>query len=209
MIIRLLSFIWQLITCLEDKVLYKGADFGSFVRWHDLAWDKEHGNEYKPSTISNLRSILDTLSITAGDKILDIGCGKGKVMYVLSQYRFSTVHGFDLSKDLVKTANANFKLLQVGDRCFAFWADAMDYDQYDDYNYFYFFNSVPQRVFTVMIGKIEESLKRRPRKILFLYMHPEQEKYILRHTSLRKLRSKKAWISFLVDWFDLTVYSNE
>lgn len=209
MLVNFLSFIWQLFTCLQDKTIYKGADFGSFVRWRDLAWDKEHGNEYKPSTISNLKSLLDKSCITEADKVLDIGCGKGKVMYVLSQYRFSAIHGFDLSQALVKIANENFERLKVSDKCFAFWGDAMDYDNYDDYNYFYFFNSVPQRVFTVMIGKIEESLKRRPRKVRFFYMHPEQESYILQHTSLCKLWEKKSWVSFLVNWFDLTVYSNE
>lgn len=208
MIRNVFSFVWQLFTCFQDKVLYKGADFGSFVRWRDLAWDKNHGNEYKPSIVSNLRRVLNQLPISSNDKVLDIGCGKGKVMYVLSLYPFSAVHGYDLSKELVEIANANFKLLHVGDKCLAFQADAMNYAKYDGYNYFYFFNSVPKDVFIVMIGNLEESLKRHPRKVFFLYMHPEQEEYILQNTSLRKLGEKKSWISFLVDWFDLTVYSN-
>ena len=208
-IITIASGIWQLILICEDKIKYHGADFGLFVRRKKLGWTENTGNEYKASTISNLKYVLNRLPITCKDSVLDIGCGKGKVAYIMSSYPFAYIHGYDLNENLVNIANRNFELLNVNSKCHSFIADAARFEGYDNYNYFYFFNSVPYDIFIKMIGKLNDSINRNPRKVYFIYMHPEQESFLLKNTAFKKIMSRKHFLSFLVDWFDITVYSNE
>jgi len=67
-------------------------------------------------------------------------------MYTFAQHGFSTVHGMDISEELVTIANKNFTLLQTGS-CQAYVADALEFKNYADYNIFYFFNPFPEEVF--------------------------------------------------------------
>ena len=130
-------------------------------------------------------------------------------MYILSGYPFAQIDGYDISEELVETANKNFKLLHVEDRCHAFVGDAETFNEYDKYNYFYCFNSVPLDVFKYVVTNIQESLKRNPRKITFIYMHPVEEQYLLDNSDLHLVSRQKSSLSLAIDWFDLAIYSNQ
>ena len=62
---------------------------------------------YMGSQPTIIRRALDTLGDIAGYTFVDIGCGKGRPLIVASEYPFSLVLGYDISAELVKTANAN------------------------------------------------------------------------------------------------------
>ena len=173
-----------------------------------MNFDESHGNQYQPSTTANLKRVLKRMSISKEDVILDIGCGKGRAMYIMSQFEFGKIRGYDLSKELTEIAEDNFKKLGINDRCSAMQADAETFEEYDEYNYFYYFNSVPREVFVKMIGHVQESIRRKPRKVTFIYMHPENEDYLIKNTDMKKFDREGSFISLLVDWFDLACYSN-
>ena len=62
---------------------------------------------YMGSQPTIIRRALDTLGDLSGYTFVDIGCGKGRPMFVASEYPFSLALGYDISADLVRTANAN------------------------------------------------------------------------------------------------------
>ena len=62
---------------------------------------------YMGSQPTIIRRALDTLGDIAGYTFVDIGCGKGRPLIVASEYPFARVLGYDISVDLVKTANEN------------------------------------------------------------------------------------------------------
>lgn len=62
---------------------------------------------YMGSQPTIIRRALDTLCDIAGYTFIDIGCGKGRPLVVASEYPFAGILGYDISADLVKTANAN------------------------------------------------------------------------------------------------------
>jgi SAM-dependent methyltransferase len=64
-------------------------------------------NPYMGSQPTIIRRALDTLGDIAGYTFIDIGCGKGRPLIVASEYPFALALGYDISEDLVKTANAN------------------------------------------------------------------------------------------------------
>jgi SAM-dependent methyltransferase len=68
-------------------------------------------NPYMGSQPTIIRRALDTLGDIAGYTFIDIGCGKGRPLVVASEYPFALALGYDISADLVKTANANGALM--------------------------------------------------------------------------------------------------
>lgn len=64
-------------------------------------------NPYMGSQPTIIRRALDTLGDIDGYTFIDIGCGKGRPLIVASEYPFAQVLGYDISEDLVKTANTN------------------------------------------------------------------------------------------------------
>ena len=129
------------------------------------------------------------------------GCGKGKAMYLMGRFPFKKIKGYDLSQELVRIANQNFEKLRMP-KCQAVQADAMTYQDYDEFNYFYIFNSFPQEIFQVMIEHVMESILRRPRDCYFIYLHPVCHDYLITHTPFQLMYKRKS----VVSWFDYYCY---
>lgn len=110
----------------------------------------------------------------AGDRILDVGCGKGRMLEELSAFGFLKVDGLDYDSHLVEIARKNMKTL--GLPCEVFIGDATAFDGYDAYNYFYLCQPFPEDIMLRFIDKLKESLRRSPRAITIVYMNPVCEK---------------------------------
>lgn len=193
---RTLCNLWVKKACAEDRKL--GVDFA--------AWEEKpaplHGNKYQPST-DGLKEVLDKLPIKDTDVIVDIGCGKGKAMYLMSRFPFAYIDGIEFSKELCQTARENFKKLHLP-QCTVIQADAAEFECYDDYNYFYIFNSFPRAVFRKMLNHILYSLAKNPRKIYFIYLNPVCHDMLI-ETGVFKLLFRKR---HLIRWFQYYCYTN-
>lgn len=90
--------------------LQYGTDTSGLVDSSTLQRDARLVDQLRPymgSQPTIIRRALDTLGDIAGYTFIDIGCGKGRPMIVASEYPFALVLGYDISADLVRTANAN------------------------------------------------------------------------------------------------------
>ncbi|MDO4261464.1 MAG: class I SAM-dependent methyltransferase [Eubacteriales bacterium] len=198
----LLCDVWQRAAMKNDRRFRGNCDFSGWMSQEEAGFTEREGNKYQPAS-DKLVKVLEHFPVKVEDSILDIGCGKGKAMYLMSRLPFGTIRGYDLSGRLVDIANDNFHRLGVG-QCHAFQANAMEFDGYDDFNYFFIFNSFPQEVFEVMMGRLVESLKRKPRKCVFIYLHPVCHQYIVTQTPFRLVYKKRA----LTRWYDYFCYEN-
>lgn len=196
----MLSRLWQCADRTRDRLLFPGCDFASWVTQEAAGFTPEQGNQYQPST-NALPQVLRRFPITSGDRILDVGCGKGKAMALMRRFPFGQVAGFDISPALADVANRNFRQLKLRD-CHAFQADAAGFTAYDDYNYLYFYNSLPRPVFLQAMAHLQESLARRPRRCVLIYLNPVYHDDLLRHTAFREVFRRKSWIS----WFTYVCY---
>ena len=188
--------LWMKKARMEDRKL--GVDFAAWVENSASL----HGNKYQPST-DGLKKVLDKLPVKDTDVIVDIGCGKGKAMYLMSHFPFAYIDGIEFSNDLVKVAQENFKTLQLP-QCTAMQADAAEFERYDDCNYFYIFNSFPRAVFRKMLNHILYSLAKNPRKIYFIYLNPVCHDMLM-ETGVFKLLFRKR---HLIRWFQYYCYTN-
>ncbi|WP_321910691.1 MULTISPECIES: class I SAM-dependent methyltransferase [unclassified Paraburkholderia] len=90
--------------------LQYGTDTSGLVDSNALQRDARLAGQLRPymgSQPSIIRRALDTLGEIGGYTFVDIGCGKGRPMIVASEYPFALALGYDISADLVRTANAN------------------------------------------------------------------------------------------------------
>lgn len=70
-----------------------GTDFGGRLYQDEIGTSRDRANDYSPSPVSELTSILTKSNLTQRDKIADMGCGKGYAMYLMSKYNIGKVGG--------------------------------------------------------------------------------------------------------------------
>ena len=198
---KCLTTIWQECAGLRDKLLYRGADFAFWKTQEELGFEEKSGNKYQPSS-GIIKKTFRKMNITDDDAIVDIGCGKGAAMFMLSAFPFKCVDGYDLSQEMVDIANDNFKKLGISDKCRAFHADASEFKDYSKYNYFYAFNPVPEVVFKELIKNIVDNITINPRECTFVYLNPVYDEWIRNHTSFEIAFKTKG----IVSWNDVYVY---
>lgn len=189
--IKILYKFSHLISRIHDIIL--GVDFEIRVD----EWDG-HRFPYESTTFlsyRNLKKYIKQLAMPerscATLKILDVGCGKGKMLYVFSDIAkslnkdsstiISAVSGLEYRKSLVKIAESNMKILRQ--RLFVpvnvIYGDAETYNDYDDYNLFYLYNPFDEAIMKKFICNICISVRNRPRKVRIVYCNPYFEDILL------------------------------
>lgn len=131
----------------------------------------EIGTRYMASSPLYNRSIYSYLCRQdhTCDAIMDVGCGKGRMLEFFSRFGFQKVAGLEYSPELTEIARKNMRTLHLD--CEVLRGDAADFDGYDSYNYYYLFNPFPQAVMEQFAGKLKESLGRNPRQITVIYTY--------------------------------------
>ena len=150
----------------------KGVDFGGYIPdVKELGLTEGQCNGYEPSY--EMPEIFSYLNITAEDKLLDLGCGKGYAMYLFSQFPFSQIDGVELSKPLCEICNNNLDKLFTDsrERFTVFNENALDFDKLDDYNYIYMYNPFPVEIMPQVANMLIESAKRREGKLTVIYQN--------------------------------------
>ncbi|MBS6397602.1 MAG: class I SAM-dependent methyltransferase [Clostridiales bacterium] len=195
-----LSRVWQRAGQENDRRFRGDCDFSEWMSQEEAGFEESQGNKYQPVTDS-LVKVLRHFPINIEDSILDIGCGKGKAMYLMSRLPFRRIEGYDLSDRLAVIANKNFRRLGLR-QCRAVQGNALTFTEYDKFNYFFMFNPFPQEIFEVMMGNLMESLKRNPRKCVLIYLNPVCHEYLITQTPFRLVYKKRA----MVRWYDYFCY---
>lgn len=163
---------------------------------------------YQPSRYISLRRGLRGAHVTSDDVFLDYGCGKGRVLAQAARgYPFGRVLGVEISAELAEVARANLVRARSGARVAdddVVVADAASWPLPDDVTYVYMYRPFTGKVFETVIGRIIESLERRPRRLTLIYVYPELEEVILRtgrFTRARTFRSAERSVHHRVSVF--------
>ena len=104
------------------------------------------------------------------DAMLDVGCGKGRMLAFFSRYRFRAVDGVEYDGRLAAVAARNIHRLGLESK--VFYEDARQFSHWEAYNWFYFYNPFPGHVMEACLRGITRSAKTRPRRIVILYANP-------------------------------------
>jgi SAM-dependent methyltransferase len=147
--------------------ILKGVDFKRNIKKSKNIFSHNYYN-YEHTIKEDLINVLNDLKINKNDKILDIGCGKGYALNVMHQFNFKSIDGVELSKALSDIAKKNFIILKKKTKIYNI--NALNFEYYGNYNFFYMFNPFSKNIMKVVLNKITK--KNYKKKIYVIYNNP-------------------------------------
>ena len=117
--------------------------------------------------------------VTSDDSIIDLGCGKGRMLAFFHKYPFDKVDGVEIDKRMADIGNQNINKLGINSKIYNM--DARYFCRWDDYNYFYFYNPFPKDVIESCATGIVKSAGEKPRKITVFYANPTCHQVFIDH----------------------------
>lgn len=136
---------------------------------------------YQTMSYAEIFTVLRELHLGPSDTFVDLGCGKGRVVFSAAQFHIREAIGVELDKSLCTIAESNSHHVR-NKKCSIRIVNtpAEDYD-YRDGNVYYMYHPFGAVTLTKVLGLIKQSLKPRPRPIKIAYVHPVHED-VLYHT---------------------------
>ena len=122
---------------------------------------------------SRERSLLYLCKLpdTFHGKVLDFGCGKGAAIAIMKMAGIEDVDGIEQSPMLAEIAIDNMK--KLGEVTTIFSGDATEFtDLLDNYDTFYLYDPFRGETFRKVIRNIEESVRRKNRRVTIVYANP-------------------------------------
>lgn len=130
---------------------------------------------YEPIPTLRFKHLMHKLSINFDDFIfIDIGSGKGRALFLASEYTFKKIIGIEFSRDIHDVALRNInnyknpkrRCYQIESVCM----DALDFVFPPVPSVIFFYSPFQASVFTKVINNIKKSIKEFPRSIYLLYI---------------------------------------
>lgn len=175
-----------------------GIEMACFIVWHEIrgekkygirtigtydlsadvpAEDRENATMYEPVNYYTATWLFDHLQSTdLKTTLLDVGCGKGRILAIGAAYGFRELTGIDLSPRLCQDATITARKIKqsIPDANIIIECrDARFYDIPDTTGVIFLFNPFNEIVTEAFIGKVNESLQRKPRSLKVLYANPQ------------------------------------
>lgn len=114
--------------------------------------------------------------LSSMDSLVDLGCGKGRVMVVAAHFGFMHITGIDFASELCAAASANMKKTQEkfpGLYWKVIHLNVLDYPIMPEDKVFFMFNPFDKETLATFLGKLEQSCRTHPRKTYFIYASPQ------------------------------------
>ncbi|WP_456272268.1 SAM-dependent methyltransferase [Bacillus sp. AK031] len=149
------------------------------------SYGSQHYNRYEPTPYSVLERLFEIVEFESTDRVVDFGCGTGRLNFCIHHRFQSTVLGVEMNEFYYQEAIENRKNYL---NKFSGSSSAIKFENClaEEYvidpgdNVFYFFNPFSVRIFIKVINNILQSLEEKNREIqLILYYAPEDYVFCL------------------------------
>ena len=171
---------------MEEKpkkyIYYEELQRKNGTRYNSILENNESLSDYSSyaPSCNKLFHVFEYCFITKKDSILDIGCGRGFVLLVCALFPFHKIGGVEISKpdfDACKEIIKNYRNIDI------YHQDILDFDFWQNYNFFYFYNPFSHATFAKILVKLPEKCT-----IIYKNIH-EEEKIMLESErfSLKKI----------------------
>jgi len=171
-----------------------------------LGDNRDRAVDYQPTQVLPLRWLFRTLELPGGKTLVDLGCGKGRVLLVASEAGFKEVRGVEFSPELCEIAAGNcakfFEKKKPGMRFRIVESDVVDYAVQADEDVFFMFNPFDAHVLNIVMRRIVTSLAERRRQIWIIYRNPVHEDVFAEFPEFARLDR------FVNRGSDFSVYTN-
>lgn len=142
--------------------------------------DSLHYHRYEPTPYSALEHLFKKYALKRNDRIVDFGCGKGRLNFFIHHLYQSSVVGVEMNENFYKEAienlNGYMKKRKNNNGNIEFHcclAEEYDIDTKD--NRFYFFNPFSVQIFMKTINNILLSFEKEPRQIELILFYASQD----------------------------------
>jgi SAM-dependent methyltransferase len=128
------------------------------------------------------------------DVFLDYGAGKGRVLLAAARFPLGRIIGLELNEADAAVARSNAGIAAPRLRCphiEVVVADARVWPVPDDVTYMYLFNPFQGEIFKEMLGRVLESVDRRPRQLTIIYANPTCATELLATGRFMRLRTSR------------------
>lgn len=138
-----------------------------------------HYNRYEPTPYVALERLYSKYELESSDRVVDFGCGKGRIN-LFTHYRFeSTVIGVEMDENFYKEAMENRKsyLKKYNNRHDSIHflnCTAEEYEIHPEDNKFYFFNPFSNQIFMKIVNRILVSVEESPREVDIILYYPSE-----------------------------------
>ena len=130
---------------------------------------------YEPTPYSVLERLLSSGYFTKKNKLVDYGCGKGRVDFFLSYYTKCKSIGIEYDHRIYRTAMENMKTAVSSGRVSFEAVDAQEWNLPEDVDRCYFFNPFSVEILRKVLARVRESYYMRPREILLFFYYPSED----------------------------------
>lgn len=134
-----------------------------------------HRFPYEPTPYTVLERLADSGFFGQNERVLDYGCGKGRVGFFLSFRTKASVIGIEYDERIYKIALENQKTAVKNAKADFVLTKAEDYKVPADVNKCYFFNPFSVEILRKVMARIIESYYGDPREILLFFYYPTDE----------------------------------
>lgn len=133
-----------------------------------------HYARYEATPYAVLERIAQSGFIRRRQKLLDYGCGKGRVPLFLASQVGCRAVGLEQSEKLLEIARSNRRSSRLGDRVTLVHGLAEQYTPTDE-DVFFFFNPFSETVFLAVLRRLTQSRQEVPRPMTLLLYYPSEE----------------------------------
>jgi SAM-dependent methyltransferase len=138
-----------------------------------------HGIQYHPTHPKSSRLVFESLPVRDVSRyvFVDIGSGKGRMLFRAAEYPFRKIIGVEFAPELHAIAQANIRTYRNRRRaCFDIESVNMDAATFPlplSDTVLYMFFPFRRPVMEPLLARLDESLERHPRDVVLVYMNPE------------------------------------
>ena len=130
---------------------------------------------YEPTPYTVLERLANSGYVTKKNKLIDYGCGKGRVDFFLSYQTRCKSIGVEYDDRIHAGTLENQKIAVSGGRTEFILGSAENFEVPIDADRFYFFNPFSVSLLRKVMGKITESYYANPREMLLFFYYPSDE----------------------------------
>lgn len=157
-----------------------------------------HYHRYEPTPYAALEALFTQYEIKNSDRVVDFGCGKGRLNFYLHNRFQATVVGVEMNENFHREAIENLnryakKSKNAKDKIYFFSGLAEEYNIHPADNRFYFFNPFSLQIFIRVINTILQSVEEVARSVDVILYYPTEEYiyYLEKQTSFELLDEVK------------------
>jgi len=139
-----------------------------------------HYNRYEATPYEALNVFFTEYELKQTDRVVDFGCGKGRLAFYLHNRFHVSVTGIEMSGQLYQEALENqasyqrkIKQMEGTIRFECILAEEYEVEAAD--NRFYFFNPFSLQIFTKVLQSILRSIEQHPRTVDIILYYPTSE----------------------------------